>query len=181
MLYAVRPGTLIGKMRHILWSESGMATIEVTVLIPILSWIICMVFLFMLFLIDMSSSKSESMRIAVEIAHTLKNGGDLKDGTFDPERLLSSAEPPDTLSEQEEKGADRLNRRLADRLYLSRPAGSEIQVTPERIRVKVRIHCPLVLPGYTGGGRWTFETSAVRAPEAMAKELRRLEWNEVEE
>lgn len=67
----------------------GMMTVEAACIVPIILMIIVIEIFFGIFLIDMSSVKSETIRLADETADVWKTDGNLIDGTYKPQQLLS--------------------------------------------------------------------------------------------
>ena len=66
-----------------------MMTVEAACIVPIILMIIVIEIFFGIFLIDMSSVKSETIRLADETADVWKTDGNLIDGTYKPQQLLS--------------------------------------------------------------------------------------------
>ena len=67
----------------------GMMTVEAACIVPIILMIIVIEIFFGIFLIDISSVKSETIRLADETADVWKTDGNLIDGTYKPQQLLS--------------------------------------------------------------------------------------------
>ena len=67
----------------------GMMTVEAACIVPIILMIIVIEIFFGIFLIDMSSVKGETIRLADETADVWKTDGNLIDGTYKPQQLLS--------------------------------------------------------------------------------------------
>ena len=66
----------------------GMMTVEAACIVPSILMIIVIEIFFGIFLIDMSSVKSETIRLADETADVWKTDGNLIDGTYKPQQLL---------------------------------------------------------------------------------------------
>lgn len=125
-------------MRAERWNQKGMITVEAAFLVPGLLLIIVWLVYFMLFLLDMSVVKSETRRIANEAAVVWKTDGELVDGSYDADALLSR--PIRFLlwggkGEWKEKGVNRGNRRIRSRLSVAELSHVEIKLSGDRVKV----------------------------------------------
>lgn len=144
------------KIKEIMKQERGMTTLEVTVLIPVMMWISCMILLFLMFLLDMSVAKSESERVCTELAQAVKRGADPADGTFSLQRWFEEKQETDTAEARK-----RLTRRLRERICVARVQQVAIEVKEEEVSVRTSLRLPVRLPALSGSrGRWRFKAES---------------------
>ena len=149
------------KMKELLIQERGMITLEVSVLIPVMMWISCMILLFLMFLLDMSVAKSESERICSELAYAVKRGSDPVDGTFSLQRWFDKTQKTDVP-----EARNRLKRRLRERLCVARIRQVSIEVEEEEACVYIALGLPIRLPAVSGSrGGWSFKADSRTLPD----------------
>ena len=149
--------------------ESGMITIEVSVIVPLITMIMAVVLVFLLFLLDMAVAKEEAQRSALEVAAAWKNQGELSAGLYEIEKLndrpLSyklTAGPAALPAE----GKRRLIRRINQRTAFVRCSKANIRVRLSGVTVTVTLKTAIPFPSgraLAGTGGWKYVCKA-RAP-----------------
>ncbi len=152
----------------------GMTSIEASVIIPLIFWIVGMCICFFLFLIDMAAVKSEVQRVSCELAQGAGRDVDLYDGSYDLEAELNKRIRTGWKDEVrlEEKGQGRLRRRLTQRLCMARIGETEVSEGAQEVRVYAAINFTGRFPAFAGSrGRWTFRAGAVSLPAGREEAL----------
>ncbi|MDO5145589.1 MAG: hypothetical protein Q4D60_01155 [Eubacteriales bacterium] len=125
-----------------------MITIEMSVLIPILSVIITATLFLFLFFLDMAAARGEAMRVAGEMAAAWKTGGELATGNYEEKELIDRnvtflirSDRRGIVSEAE----SRLRERIAERLAVTRieDVGVSIKTFRAKASVTLRFRWPL--------------------------------------
>lgn len=162
------------KNRH----ENGMITVEVSVIVPLVTMIIAVAMAFLLFLLDMAIAKEEAQRSALEVAAAWKNQGELSAGLYETEKLNDRPicyKLTAGGSELSAEGKRRLTRRINQRTVLVRCSGAKVRVRLTGVTVTVTLKMAIPFPlgrALAGTGGWKYVCKA-RAPlEDGEEELR---------
>lgn len=169
------------------WSEqAGMMTVEVSVIIPLLFFLIAAILFFQFFMIDMASAKSLAMRGATEAAASWKTGGDPLTKDYNSSRLLErdrdylvSGQGDETMVRKTEIRMESL---AAGRWILSEARSAETGLQNDQVRIGRQLLFKIPLAGssrYMGVSGWKFRCLQSAAVDNWEESLRR-EMNRIE-
>lgn len=158
----------------------GMITVEVSVIIPIITLLITGVVFFLLFFVDMSAVKGETLLITNEVADCWKTEGELSSGDYREEKLLKR-DVYFLIKNQRKalikKAESRLNERLQERLMLTQITQKKVQIKANLVSAEVTVQFlwPLSrMAEYMGTEGLTFSCRSVSPVENQEEQLRRL-------
>ncbi len=166
------------QIRSGLLNERGMITVEVAVIVPMLTMMITGMVFFVLFLLDMSVVKSESQRIADETAAAWRTEGDLATGDYTLNQLLQRPLTKMVIRQNEAlkaRAANRLKGRILTRTCLVRNVEVEVCVRGVSVCASCRIgfHMPFRgMSDYFLRDGWTFNCSSRALIDCVQEDLR---------
>ena len=140
----------------------GMMTVEAACIVPIILMIIVIEIFFGIFLIDMSSVKSETIRLADETADVWKTDGNLIDGTYKPQQLLSRNKNflrHNNRGQLIGKAKARLAKRISTRLSGTTLCKNGVSFSGDKVSASASIRFLIPVWGsreYMGTAGWTF-------------------------
>ena len=140
----------------------GVMTVEAACIVPIILMIISIEIFFDIFLIDMSSVKSETIRLADETADVWKTDGNLIDGTYKPQQLLSRNKNflrHNNRGQLIGKAKARLTKRISTRLSGTTLCKNGVSFSGDKVSASASIRFLIPVWGsreYTGTAGWTF-------------------------
>lgn len=140
----------------------GMMTVEAACIVPIILMIIVIEIFFGIFLIDMSSVKSETIRLADETADVWKMDGNLIDGTYKPQQLLSRNKNflrHNNRGQLIGKAKARLAKRISTRLSGTTLCKNGVSFSGDKVSASASIRFLIPVWGsreYTGTVGWIF-------------------------
>lgn len=140
-----------------------MMTVEASLVVPIILFIVVTELFFGLFLIDMSVAKSESIRLADETADVWKTDGKLADGTYKSGQLLLRNKNFLRNGNREQlisKAKVRLRKRITARLNIALLDSYKVTISGNKIIVQVSLRFGNLFRGgrkYTGISGWRFQ------------------------
>lgn len=127
-------------------NDAGMMTVEASVIVPLLAFIVLITVFMSVLILDLSVAKSETMIVANEAAQCWQSGGDLSSGEYDKKELLGRSVTY-TLTEAGKKTEEKAGKRFADRLkerfMLVRPTGTDLKTGVDRITLSVDLSAGL--------------------------------------
>lgn len=126
----------------VLREQKGMMTVESAAIVPVISFAVVGIVFLLLFFIDMSVAKSESMRIASETAAVWKTSGDLVTGEYESGQLLSRNIyflMRGDRKDLEGKAEQRLTKRIRERLLITRLSQSTVTINLQKVTVDVEL------------------------------------------
>lgn len=149
------------KKLHI--GNKGMMTVEAAVIVPIILIIIVTQIFFSIFLIDMSVAKSEALRLADEAAVVWKTDGELADGDYISQKLISRNR--NFLRQKGRSGLisktrGRLKKRILPRLNKASLKTCQAGIQGDKVYTQISLRYGSPLLGskrYTGISGWTFQ------------------------
>lgn len=136
----------------------GMMAVEAACIVPIILMIIVIEIFFGIFLIDMSSVKGETIRLA----DVWKTDGNLIDGTYKPQQLLSRNKNflrHNNRGQLIGKAKARLTKRISTRLSGTALCKSGVSFSGDKVSASASIRFLIPVWGsrkYTGTAGWTF-------------------------
>ena len=140
----------------------GMMTVEAACIVPIILMIIVIEIFFGIFLIDISSVKSETIRLADETADVWKTDGNLIDGTYKTQQLLSRNKNflrHNNRGQLIGKAKARLTKRISTRLSGTTLCKNGVSFSGDKVSASASIRFLIPVWGsreYTGTAGWTF-------------------------
>lgn len=167
-----------GQGRDRLLNEKGMVTVEVAVIVPMLTLLTVGLIFFILFLLDMSVVKSESQRIADETAAAWRTEGDLATGDYPLNQLLQKPLTKMVIRENEllkDRAVSRLKRRILARTCLVRNVEVDVHVSGFCVCTLCRVgfHIPSGgMADYFLRDSWTFSCSSRALIDYVQEDLR---------
>lgn len=143
--------------------NKGMMTVEASLVVPIILFIVVIQLFFGLFLIDMSVAKSEAARLADETADVWKTDGNLADGSYQSGKLLlrnknflKNSNRVQLIS----KAKVRLRKRITDRLNVASLDSCKVFISGDKVFTQASIQLGNPFRGgrkYTGIKGWSFK------------------------
>ncbi len=168
----------MGKIIKKLSESDGMTTVEVAVIIPVLSLLITGVVFLWLFFLDMAVVRGETLRIADEAASAWKNEGKLLDGQYEKSRLLSR-NPYflwyDRRENTVKEAKDRMVGRIRERLTVAALKGESLVFRGDKViaRVDVQLFWPLAAINKIMGSPPNYTCTAVAPVDNWQERIRR--------
>lgn len=141
----------------------GMMTVEASVIVPVILIIIAVYIFFSLFLIDMSITKSETLRLSDETAAVWKTDGSLQDGDYVLQQLIKRNKVflwQKSRTNLTNKAKSRLRQRISERLSVSSLKGCKVRILGERVYVQTSLSYLSPILGsrkYAGISGWKFQ------------------------
>ena len=167
-----------GRNQTLIWNESGMMTVEVSVIIPALTMVITGLIFFSLFLLDMGVVKSEIQRAADETAIAWKTDGELSTGAYSLTGLFQRKTAQKIFSNNQEllnKARDRLHRRITARTCLVREMEADVHINGFYVCAGCRLGFRIPIRGiadYLSGDHWTWYCSSRAMLDYVQEDLR---------
>ncbi|MDD7114719.1 MAG: hypothetical protein PUH88_09705 [Lachnospiraceae bacterium] len=165
-------------MKRVRKTKAGKITIEVSIIVPVISIILVGVVFLLLFFLDMSVVKSETVRISNEVASCWKADADLSTGDYAEEKLLKREvyflvkNKRKALINRAEK---RLEQRLKERLVVTGIKNKSVKLQIDRVVTSATIHFlwPLNnITDYMGTEELVFTCRSISPVENREEKLR---------
>lgn len=143
--------------------NKGMMTVEASLVVPIILFIVVTQLFFGLFLIDMSVAKSETVRLADETADVWKTDGKLADGTYQSRQLLLRNKNflrNHNRGKLISKAKVRLRKRITARLNIASLDSCKVSISGDKVCTQVSLRFGNLFGGgkkYTGIQGWSFK------------------------
>lgn len=164
--------------------DDGMITVEVSVIIPVLSVLIVGLVFLMLFFVDMAAVKGEVMLISNEVADCWKTEGDLSTGDYNAKELIKRDVYFLVKNKRRNlvrKAENRLEQRLKERLFLTKIIQKKVKIQSGQVITKVTVQFlwPLGnLSDYMGTKGLCFICSSVGPLQNQEEQLRKIKSEE---
>lgn len=155
-------------------------TVEASVIVPLVTLITVILIFFFLFLLDMSVAKSETQRLADEVAASWKTNGALDTGEYEAKSLLDrdcAFLLRSKRAELEKKAERRMEKRLKERLCVSCVRKSSVRISSGRVISETSLEFLIPLRGVDsniGGKGWKFSCCSLAAVSREEELLRKV-------
>lgn len=166
--------------------REGMITIEVSVIVPIITFLIVGLVFIMLFFVDMSVVKGETLLITNEVADCWKTDADLATGDYRDKNLLDrdiNFLIKNKRSNMVKKAEKRLVKRLRERLILTTITQKSIQIRSGKVIAKVTVRFLWPHEGvasYMGTDSLSFSCRSVSAVYDQEERLRKMKSKKIQ-
>lgn len=150
-------------MKYKSMDNRGMMTVEASVVVPVILIIVVVYLFFGLFLIDMSVTKSEALRLADETASVWKTDGRLQDGEYVSQQLIKRNKRflwQKSRANLTGRAKSRLKKRIDERLNVSSLKGYKVRISGEKVYVQMSLSYLSPILGsrkYAGISGWKFK------------------------
>ena len=164
--------------------DDGMISVEMAVIVPVLSVLIVGVVFLMLFFVDMAAVKGEAMLISNEVADCWKTEGDLVTGDYVAEKLIKRNITFLLMNQRKKmisRAETRLGKRLEERLFLTEITQKKVRIQSGKVITKVTVQFlwPIgKLSDYMGTKGLCFTCSSVSPVQNQEEQLRKIKSKE---